>query len=35
MIFSPDQFLKGALLVIVVIVVLVIVLPYLMGQGRR
>jgi hypothetical protein len=35
MIFSPDQFLKGALLVIVVIVMLVIVLPYLMGQGRR
>jgi hypothetical protein len=35
MVFSPDQFLKGALIVIVVVVVLVIVLPYLSGRGQR
>jgi hypothetical protein len=35
MMLDPDQFLKGALIVVVVVVVLVIVLPYLVGRGRR
>jgi hypothetical protein len=33
--FSPDDYLKGALILIVALVVIVIVLPYLIGGRRR